>query len=223
MLLERIERFSEFITERKKGELKSSLLLVFGMFAFIITVCWGLLGDPYLVLASVYAWGFGDAAAALIGKRFGKHKIRWKYTDGKKSAEGSTSMYVLSFVTVCIILMCLGGSVMMLLAFLSEPGDKGNVIPGLTIAILGVIANTIFWRKYTRLNKAEPNAILAVQARLYRAKSLVDICVTIALLSIVFAPQSLVSYYIDIVGSVIVAGYLIYCGAKTIRERMLQP
>ena len=121
------------------------------------------------------------------------------------------------------VMMCLGGSVMMLLAFLSEPGDKGNVIPGLTIAILGVIANTIFWRKYTRLNKAEPNAILAVQARLYRAKSLVDICVTIALLSIVFAPQSLVSYYIDIVGSVIVAGYLIYCGAKTIRERMLQP
>ena len=120
-------------------------------------------------------------------------------------------------------MMCLGGSVMMLLAFLSEPGDKGNVIPGLTIAILGVIANTIFWRKYTRLNKAEPNAILAVQARLYRAKSLVDICVTIALLSIVFVPQSLVSYYIDIVGSVIVAGYLIYCGAKTIRERMLQP
>lgn len=120
-------------------------------------------------------------------------------------------------------MMCLGGSVMMMLAFLSELGDKGNVIPGLTIAILGVIANTIFWRKYTRLNKAEPNAILAVQARLYRAKSLVDICVTIALLSIVFAPQSLVSYYIDIVGSVIVAGYLIYCGAKTIRERMLQP
>lgn len=109
MLLERIERFSEFITERKKGELKSSLLLVFGMFAFIITICWGLLGDPYLVLASVYAWGFGDAAAALIGKRFGKHKIRWKYTDGKKSAEGSTAMYVLSFVTVCIILMCRGG------------------------------------------------------------------------------------------------------------------
>jgi dolichol kinase len=84
MLLERIERFSEFITERKKGELKSSLLLVFGMFAFIITICWGLLGDPYLVLASVYAWGFGDAAAALIGKRFGKHKIRWEYMDGEK-------------------------------------------------------------------------------------------------------------------------------------------
>lgn len=68
-------------------------------------------------------------------------------------------------------MMCLGGSLMLLLAFVSENTEKGNVIPGLTIAILGVVANTIFWRKYTKLNKAEPNAIIAVQARLYRAKS----------------------------------------------------
>jgi hypothetical protein len=69
MLLERIERFSEFITERKKGELKSSLLLVFGMFAIIIIICWGLLGDPYLVLASGYAWGLGVGRPRLLGKR----------------------------------------------------------------------------------------------------------------------------------------------------------
>ncbi len=53
---------------------------------------------------------------------------------------------------------------------------------------LGGIANTLFWRKYTKLNKAEPNAIIAVQARLYRAKSLVDGCVTIALLSVFLFP-----------------------------------
>lgn len=117
-------------------------------------------------------------------------------------------------------MMCLGGSIMLILALVSENSDKGNVIPGLSIAVMGVIANTIFWRKYTRLNKAEPNAILAVQARLYRAKSLVDICVTIALLSVLLLPQSMVSYYIDMVGSVIVAIYLVWCGVKTIRERM---
>ena len=71
---------------------------------------------------------------------------------------------------------------MLVLAFVSENTDKGNVIPGLSIAVMGVIANTIFWRRYTRLNRVEPNAILAVQARLYRAKSLVDCCVTISLL-----------------------------------------
>lgn len=117
-------------------------------------------------------------------------------------------------------MMCLGGSLMLLLAFVSENEDKGNVIPGLAIALLGVIANTIFWRKYTKLNKQEPNAILAVQARLYRAKSLVDSCVTIALLSVVLFPTSTLSYYLDLIGSVIVALYLIWCGIQTIFERL---
>jgi divalent metal cation (Fe/Co/Zn/Cd) transporter len=117
-------------------------------------------------------------------------------------------------------MMCLGGSLMLLLAFVSENEDKGNVIPGLAIALLGVIANTIFWRKYTKLNKQEPNAILAVQARLYRAKSLVDSCVTIALLSVVLLPSSPLSYYLDLIGSVIVALYLIWCGIQTIAERL---
>lgn len=117
-------------------------------------------------------------------------------------------------------MMCLGGSLMLLLAFVSENEDKGNVIPGLAIALLGVIANTIFWRKYTKLNKQEPNAILAVQARLYRAKSLVDSCVTVALLSVVLLPNSPLSYYLDLIGSVTVALYLIWCGIQTIAERL---
>ena len=115
-------------------------------------------------------------------------------------------------------MMCLGGSFMVLLAFLSDTTDKGNVIPGLAIAVLGVIANTAFWIKYTRLNRAQPNAILQVQSRLYRAKALVDSCVTVALLSVVIAPASPVSYWLDFAGSLIVAVYLIYCGVQTIWE-----
>lgn len=117
-------------------------------------------------------------------------------------------------------MMCLGGAFMLILAFLSEVSDKGNVIPGLAIAVMGVIANTIFWRRYTALNKAEPNAILAVQARLYFAKSLVDFCVTIALLSVALAPESMISVLLDFIGSIIVALYLIRCGFKTIRENI---
>lgn len=109
---------------------------------------------------------------------------------------------------------------MLVLAFVSENEEKGNVIPGLVIAVLGVIANTIFWRKYTKLNKAEANEILAVQAKLYRAKSLVDACVTVALLSVALAPEAAFSYYVDLIGSVIVAIYLIGCGVDTVREHL---
>ena len=117
-------------------------------------------------------------------------------------------------------MMCLGGSIMLLLAVVSGNTEKGNVIPGLSIALLGVIANTLFWRKYTRLNKAEPNPILAVQARLYRAKSLVDGCVTVVLLSVAAAPGAGFSQWLDRIGSAVVALYLVWCGLRTIRERL---
>ena len=117
-------------------------------------------------------------------------------------------------------MMCIAGAIMLVLSFTSGSMDKGNVIPGLAIALLGVIANTIFWRKYSRLNKTEPNPILAVQARLYRAKSLVDGCVTLALLSVLLFPESSFSYYFDLIGSIVVSVYLILCGGQTIRERL---
>ena len=78
--------------------------------------------------------------------------------------------------------------------------------------------SSIFWRKYTHLNKIEPNIILKVQARLYRAKTLVDGCVTIALLSVVIAPATQLSYWLDLIGSLIVAAYLVLCGVRTVYE-----
>ena len=116
-------------------------------------------------------------------------------------------------------MMCLAGTIMAILAFTVNNEDKGNVIPGLAIALLGVIANSIFWYRYTNLNKTEPNAILAVQARLYRAKTLVDLSVTVALLSVLIAPKSTISYWLDLIGSVIVAVYLVFCGVQTIAEK----
>ncbi|MEL7609310.1 MAG: cation transporter [Bacillota bacterium] len=112
--------------------------------------------------------------------------------------------------------MCSSGAVMLLMAFLSDGGEKGNVIPGLVIAILGVTTNSWFWLRYRKLNRANPNAILAVQSRLYRAKSFVDACVTAALATVAVSPASAAARYMDIAGSVVVAAYLIVNGAITI-------
>ena len=108
-LAQRIPMFSSFVNERKKGEFVSSMVYAVGMMAFSIAVCWGLFGDKYLVLASIYAWGIGDALAALIGKKFGKHKIKWKIADGKKSMEGSLAMFVCALVSVFTVLLIRGG------------------------------------------------------------------------------------------------------------------
>lgn len=116
------------------------------------------------------------------------------------------------------LMMCLGGSIMLVLALVSQQEAQGNVIPSMAIALMGVIANSLFWRKYVKLNKESPNAIVAVQARLYRAKALVDTCVVIALLAVWLIPGSPAACYLDIVGSSIVALYLVRCGIQTIKE-----
>ncbi|MBE5951970.1 MAG: phosphatidate cytidylyltransferase [Lachnospiraceae bacterium] len=105
----RIPAFSAFINERKRGELKHSMVLALGVMAVSICVCWGGFGDRYLVLAGVYTWGVGDAFAALVGKKFGRHKISWKFADNRKSVEGSLAMFFTSALAACLILYLRGG------------------------------------------------------------------------------------------------------------------
>ena len=124
----KIPMFSSFVNERKKGEFKSSMVYAVGMMAFSVAVCWGLFSDRYLVLASVYAWGVGDGLAALVGKRFGKHKIKWKFADGKKSIEGSAAMFLCALVSVFCVLCVRGGI---------------GIISSLIIALAAAIVSTV--------------------------------------------------------------------------------
>ncbi len=107
-LAEKVPGYSELLVERKQGEIKRSLIAVCVMLASLITACWGLFGQRYLVLAAVAAWGLGDAAAALVGKRFGKHYIEGKLVEGRKSREGTLAMFVVSFISVLIVLLAQG-------------------------------------------------------------------------------------------------------------------
>lgn len=132
------------------------------------------------------------------------------YTDEerKERLEKGTNIFVSAAMVV-------SGIIMILVALLSSNEEKGNVIPGLTIALLGVIANSIFWQRYKKLANREDNTILRVQSKLYRAKTFVDCSVTVALLVVLFSSNAAVSYYFDIVGTCIVSAYLIYTGVQS--------
>lgn len=106
---ERFPGYSERLTERKDGELKRSLILAFGMFAVVIGIGWGWLDDRLLVVAVVSAWGFGDAAAALVGRGFGRHGLEGRWIEGRKSVEGTAAMFVVSFLSVGLVLSVRGG------------------------------------------------------------------------------------------------------------------
>ena len=94
--LEKKDFYSAFFVEKSPGEAKMSLVLLFVMLGVMTTIGWGLFEQKYTVLCGLLMWGFGDAAAALIGIPFGKHKI------AKKSLEGSAAMFLAAFV-LCLI------------------------------------------------------------------------------------------------------------------------
>lgn len=117
--------------------------------------------------------------------------------------------------------MCLGGAAMALIALLSGSGDKGNVIPALVIAVLGIVTNGFFWLRYRGLNQREKNAVIGAQSKLYRAKTLTDTCVTAALAIIAAAPGSQAALYMDIIGSLSVALYLMISGSRMLTRRSI--
>ena len=115
--------------------------------------------------------------------------------------------------------MCVSGMAMLLVSLFTQNIQKGNVIPGLIIAVLGVIANSIFWLRYSRHNREMPDSILATQGRLYRAKTFVDVSVTIALVFVATASGTITARYVDLGGSIIVSTYLIVNGIISIRTK----
>ena len=90
--------YPRLFVEKKPGEIKKSMLMLFLMFAALIAVCWGVFGKPQLAAIAILMWGTGESAAALVGIPFGKHKVKSKLTDGKKSWEGSTAMLIVSLM-----------------------------------------------------------------------------------------------------------------------------
>lgn len=117
------------------------------------------------------------------------------------------------------------GVVMLLLSLsrltVFEPG--GNVTLGLTIAVLGLFFNAAFWRRYAVLTREHYSAVIAAQRGLYRAKTYVDICVVVALAAVAIAPGQPITRYVDVLGSVMVAGYLLWSGLHTAQIHARSP
>lgn len=96
-------------------------------FAISVTLLFGLLWRPdgpvdsvAIAVAGIMAMTWGDALAALIGKRFGQHK--YQVGSSVRSWEGSAAMFVASTVVIFLVLLLLPGS---LLSPLAKPLSFG--------------------------------------------------------------------------------------------------
>ena len=152
--LENASWYGKLFVQKSPGEIKRSLLLLFFMFAALISVAWGVFREPHLAAAAILMWGTGDAAAALVGIPCGKHKVHFRFTDGKKSWEGSLAMLAVSFFSGLILLLSVQKAALpqaLLMAFLGaflgtatelfSPSEYDTVtVPAVIVAVLLIIA-----------------------------------------------------------------------------------
>ncbi|MDE7283416.1 MAG: TSUP family transporter, partial [Lachnospiraceae bacterium] len=148
-MFEKENWYNSLFVQKNPGEIKKSLLMLFFMFAAATVLGWGIFGKPYDTATAILMWGTGDAAAALVGIPFGKHKVRLKFTDGKKSWEGTAAMFLVS-------LIC-GLSVFIL--YCHFPFWK-SLLPIFAGAIVGAATETCSPSEYDTVTV--PVAILAV-------------------------------------------------------------
>jgi dolichol kinase len=67
------------------------------LYAISYSILANLFGDkPYIVAAGIFPMAYGDSAAALIGVRYGRHKL------GSKSLEGCIGMFLGSLISLLL-------------------------------------------------------------------------------------------------------------------------
>lgn len=102
IIVEKSSLYKRIAVEREGGEFKKSLIVVQVSIALMLFVFWGLLGAEwkYVAVVAVMAWGFGDAAAALVGKNFGRRRILHPRIEGKKTMEGTHAMFIMAGLAI---------------------------------------------------------------------------------------------------------------------------
>ena len=107
-VFEKEKWYANLLVQKSPGEIKRSMIMIFSVIAVVVAAAWGWLGQQMIAAAAILVWGTGDAAAALVGIPFGKHKVRCRWTDGKKSWEGSAAMLLVSFMSGLGVLLTRG-------------------------------------------------------------------------------------------------------------------
>lgn len=111
-------------------------------FALAITVLFGLLWRPQgpvdrapIAAAGAMALTWGDALAALVGRRYGWH--RYKIGRSTRSWEGSVAMFIAASISMFLVLTWLPGSA------LSPLAARSSLILALAAALVGAAVATV--------------------------------------------------------------------------------
>ena len=135
----------------------------------------------------------------------------------KKGLRGETEKYhyghgkledLVSLFFGQVILLSAGVIVFIALQRMSSPRPHGNLYFGILVALVDAIVNGYFWKRNHALARLASTPLIESQWRLYKAKTVVNVCVLASLVLCVFLGNSASATSVDVVGSFVVALYL---------------
>jgi phytol kinase len=88
---------------------KTNLGTVYFPIAFVIVILLTFDTSKFLMVAALMPMTWGDAFAAIIGKRWGRR--RYTFAGATRSIEGSVAMFAFSFVSVLLVFLWMGPAV----------------------------------------------------------------------------------------------------------------
>ncbi len=130
--------------EEESGSNRGAVYMPLAFLALIFWL-WDRDGGRAVIAGSLLALAWGDAAAALIGRRFGRH--RYRAGDEERSFEGSAAMFAFSLlgiwvgfavtdIPVSLALVVLGATAATLLEAVGRRGLDNLLVPLGTAAVL---------------------------------------------------------------------------------------
>ena len=121
LIIERFKFYKLLFVDKSHHEILRMINAYYLIMTLLVLLFYGLRGEEYkyLVIISILSWGLGDAVAALLGIRFGKHKLDIPFADSSKTIEGSLAMLITSFV-ICLVF---------LIVFMHSPAWKLVIAP----------------------------------------------------------------------------------------------
>jgi len=134
------------LTEVTKGG--HQLGLVFYAISYTV-LAWFFSAKPYVIAAGILPMAYGDAAASLVGEKFGKQHFRIL---AKKSLEGSIAMFAVSFVSFEVSLLFF--SAFYPLSLFS------SVITALAVAAVATVAEALTPRGFDNITVPFLSALL---------------------------------------------------------------
>lgn len=100
-------------------------------FISLIVICWGVgQAKEYFVLGIV-SWAVSDAAASLVGKKWGRRHFKFSNKVHSKTLEGSIAMFIGASLSIQVV------------SFLYGSWDLSTVIIGLVIAFLATVVELV--------------------------------------------------------------------------------